>query len=253
MKKIIATTFCTLMLCGLLLTVGINMVVAQDYERNSYITQVTPTLDGEWTSPDEWTDGDETWIGTDVVFRSTHDGDMTRWIVEFLTDTTDDSGDYLQFCFDIGQYEDSELTLGHNNAIQIVGHTELVKFNVGDGEWVDWAGSALEVEWANSLSTSSASSTPHWIYEIQIDKTTATIPWEGDWNFLLGVFDQSNSGDGLQTWPPNADTLIPAEYGTENSLPEAIPEGLTFAVMALLTTVSMLVGYKYFIKRKETK
>jgi len=31
---------------------------------------------------------------------------------------------------------------------------------------------------------------------------------------------------------------------------EAIPEGLTFAVMALLTTVSMLVGYKYFIKRK---
>ena len=251
MKKIVTTTFCTLMLCGLL-TVGINMVVAQDYERNSYITQVTPTLDGEWTSPDEWTDGDETWIGTDVIFRSTHDGDMTRWIVEFLTDTTDDSGDYLQFCFDIGQYEDSELTLGHNNAIQIVGHTELVKFNAGDGEWVEWSG-ALAVEWANSLSSSDAESTPHWIYEIQMDKTTTTIPWEGDWNFLLGVFDKSNSGNGLQTWPPNADTLIPAEYGTENTLPEAIPEGLTFAVMALLTTVSMLVGYKYFVKRKETK
>ena len=30
MKKIVATTFCLLMFCGLLLTVGINMVVAQD-------------------------------------------------------------------------------------------------------------------------------------------------------------------------------------------------------------------------------
>ncbi len=32
-----------------------------------------------------------------------------------------------------------------------------------------------------------------------------------------------------------------------------IPEGLTFVVMALLSTVSLLVGYKYFVKWKEPK
>ena len=93
------------MLCSLMLiTVGPTIAVAQDYTRTSWLTTVTPTIDGEWTSLDEWTDGEETWIGTDLFLTSTRDGRMTRWIVEFISDTTDDAGDYLQLCGDLTQY-----------------------------------------------------------------------------------------------------------------------------------------------------
>jgi hypothetical protein len=254
MKKIFATTFCTLMICGLLLTVGINLVVAQDYERTSYITTVTPTIDGKWTTNDEWTDGEETWIGTDVVFRSTHDGNMLRWIVEFLSDTTDDTGDYLEFCMDSSQFGGSSPQVARHLMFMLNGHTQREHY-MGDGTgWGVVANPLMLVEWDNSISASSVSVTPHWIYEIQIDKSSFSIQFNDDaWNYLLGVYDASNPGDGFLAWPPNADPDVPEEWGEEIFSPEAIPEGLTFAVMALLTTVSMLVGYKYFIKRKETK
>jgi hypothetical protein len=240
MKKIIVTTFCTLMICGLLLTVGINMVVAQDNERNSYLTTVIPTIDGQWTTDDEWTDGEPTWIGTDIVFRSTWDSEKTRWIVEFLTDTTDDIGDMWRFC----------LNFGHSFSFkfEINGHTNIVWF-IGTTDWTEME-EAFTIEWADSLSSSSASSTPHWILEFQIDREGQfNIPEL--WHFFLQVNDASNPT--FHAWPADAEELTPEYYGTENSLSETIPEGLTFAVMALLTTVSMLVGYKYFIKRKETK
>ena len=51
-------------------------------------------------------------------------------------------------------------------------------------------------------------------------------------------------------------TLNTRSYGAGHDdiwLVEVIPEGLTFAVMALLTTVSMFVGYRYSIKRRETR
>jgi len=245
LKKIIVTTFCTLMLCGLLLTVGTVMVVAENYERTSYLTQVIPTIDGKWTSDNEWTDGEETWIGTDVVFRSTWDTQgsdvYTRWIVEFLTDTTNDPGDLWRFCVNFGQT--------WSIMFEIYGHTDLTWYIVTTSSSTEME-EAFPMEWDDSLSTSSARSTPHWILEFQIDKNSQFEL--GDvWTFLLQVFDASNPE--YHTWPPNAEPEVIENYGEENSLPEAIPEGLTFTVMALLTIVSMLVGYKYFAKRKETR
>lgn len=107
-----------------------------------------------------------------------------------------------------------------------------------------------EIEWANTLSASPTESTPHWILEFQIPKNNGQVTMSYIWNFLLQASDASNPT--FHAWPPTdpeeADT-----WGIENYSTEAIPEGLTFAVMALLTTVSMLVGYRYFVKRKETK
>jgi hypothetical protein len=62
-----------------------------------------------------------------------------------------------------------------------------------------------------------------------------------------------DEADDVVAAPTNPD--IPDTWGIENysTEPIIVPEGLTFAVMALLTTVSMLVGYKYFVKQKETK
>jgi hypothetical protein len=251
MKKIITITFCILMLFSLLLSVGTVMAAEPGYERFSRPTVVIPTIDGQWTSLDEWTDGEETWIGTDVVFRSTWDnpGDdvYTRWIVEFLTDTTDDPGDLWLFCID-GEQSGSS---GNVRKFEITGHTELTWYlKIGASSWTVYSLTEDEIEWANSLSASPTSSTPHWILEFQIPKNTGQVTMSYIWNFLLQASDASNPT--FHAWPPtdpdNADT-----WGIENYSTEAIPEGLTFAVMASLTTVSMLVGYRYFVKRKETK
>jgi hypothetical protein len=252
MKKFFATTFCILMPSILLLIiVGTAMAAEPGYERISYPTSTVPTIDGMWTSDEEWTDGDVTWIGTDVAFRSTWemtaDDVLTQWIVEFFSDTTNDTGDYWQFCIDPQQMGSSGLV----RKFEILGHTELVGFVAsGGGSWTEVMLDEGEIEWANSLSASPTNSTPHWILEFQILKMSGQITMDDVWNFLLGVNDASNPE--FLAWPPtdpdNAD-----RWGIENYSMTPIPEGLTFAVMALLSTVSVLVGYKYFGKRKETK
>ena len=248
MKKIIATTFCSIMLCSLLLiTVGTTLAAEPGYERISYATQVVPTIDGMWTSEDEWTDGDVTWIGTDVAFRSTWDSVdsvvMTRWIVEFFSDTTDDPNDFWLFCIDSGS--------GFGYRFEITGHTNLVWYlgGAGGGGWTEME-EIFEIEWANSLSASPTDSTPHWILEFQIPKNSGQFEIDTVWNFLLQVYDASNPG--FHAWPPT-DPDVLEEYGIENYSTEPIPEGLTFGVMVLLSSISVLVGYKYFVKRKETK
>jgi len=250
-RKIIMITFCILMLFSLLLSVGTVMAAEPGYERFSRPTQVIPTIDGRWTTTDEWTDGEETWIGEDVVFRSTWDnpGDdvYTRWIVEFLTDTTNDPSDLWLFCIDGSQVGSS----GNVRKFEITGHTTLTWYlKIGASSWTVYSLTEDEIEWANTLSASPTSSTPHWILEFQIPKNNGQVTMGIIWNFLLQASDASNPT--FRAWPPTdpdeADT-----WGIENYSTEAIPEGLTFAVMALLTTVSMLVGYRYFVKRKETK
>ena len=118
-------------------------------------------------------------------------------------------------------------------------------------DWELIATATVQIEFTASLSSSPTDSTPHRIYEFQIDMDTTSVPFNDVWNALIRVYDASNTED--QTWPPNGDLNVPDTWGEENYSTEAIPEGLTFAVMALLTTVSMLVGYKYFLKRKETR
>ena len=123
---------------------------------------------------------------------------------------------------------------------------------MGDGiGWTDRDMDPSELEWANSLSSSPTSSTPHWIYEFQKVKNTGDFTLDNVWNFFLRVYDASNPAT-KPSWPPTSPD-VPEEYGIENYSTAEIPEGLTFMVMALLTTVSMFVGYRYFTKQKETK
>ena len=265
MRKTIAKTFCALTLCSLLvlITAGTTMAYDSTYTRTDHPTQVEPVIDGVWTPENEWLDGEPTWIGEDVVFASTYSmvsmepiTVTTNFVIEFLTDDTNDAGDYFQMCID-GYSEGGTAPQTGDFKIEVVGHGNVEVYE-GDGSgWVAVTPDSGAIIFAESISDSPNSATPHWIIEITILKTGSVPSMDAYWAFRLAVYDDSNSGAGEQAWPPTSEADVPDGYGyqsyDQDNYVNPIPEGLTFGVMAVLTSISMIVGYKYFVKRKETE
>jgi hypothetical protein len=240
----------------LLVSVGaINFASAQGATRTSWQTQVTPTIDGEWTPEDEWTDGEITAIGEDVDFRSTWDfvsmeEVYTRWVVEFLSDTTDDLEDYWEVCFDGDQTMGAAPEAGDYKFV-ITGHTDLVWYQ-GDGTgWTEEALDASEVEWAALLSESPTDSTPHWILEFVINKGAGSVLLGQLWNLRIAVYDASNSEAGELVWPEGSDADDPSGWGVENFEMANIPEGLSFGVMVLLSSAAVIGASVVLRKRSK--
>jgi hypothetical protein len=247
-----------LMLCSLLLitTVGTVMAGNPDYSIIEYWTQVAPTFDGEWTSPDEWTDGQHVQISDSGMFTYTADimltGSMnSQFLVEFFTDTTDDAEDYMQICVDPSNGGGSAPGTGYGR-IDIIGHTDIVCYE-GDGTGWTEISTESDIEWANSLSDSPLNSTPHWILELQFNKESGAMTLGQPPNGLrIAVYDANT--DTLAAWPPGSDVNVPDTWGQIPTYSmDPIPEGLTFAVMAFLSSVSLVVGAHYLRKRSKKR
>jgi len=258
MKKTIVITFCILMLCSLLLLINVGTTNASEpgYTRLDYLTVVEPTIDGVWTSEDEWTDGEETMIGENVTFRSTWtmfsmDVVSTNFVIEILNDDTNDAGDYWQMCID-GSVDGGSAPQAGDYLIEIVGHADLTVYEGTGTGWTEVTPESGELSFANSISESPTSSTPHWIAEFTILKTSGNIILSEIFGLRVAVYDESNSEAGVQAWPPT-DQDVPNGWGVQNYTMEPIPEALTIGVMVLLSSVSVLVGYHYFRKHQETK
>jgi hypothetical protein len=247
--------FCTITVMAfltLLLVSTFTFVNAQEYTRTSWPTQDIPTIDGMWTFETEWTDGEITMIGEDVAFRSTWDMPddvITRWIVEIFSDTTDDPSDVWQFYID-GDESEADSPQAGDFMFEITGHTDLVIYMGGAGSWSEATNvDPNEIEWAASLSDSPTNSTAHWILEFQILKGTGEITMDIYWNLRVGVFDASNPDAGILAWPPDSDTEIPATWGMEDYSSVNIPEGLSFGVFVLLSSVAVIVTAVILRKR----
>ena len=251
MKK----AFSALMLCNLLLLVTVGTVMAgnPDYSIIEYWTQVAKTFDGEWTSPDEWTDGQHVQISDSGMFTYTADIMTTmnsQFLVEIFTDNTTDAEDYWQICLDPSNGGGSAPQAGYGR-IDIIGHTEIKCYN-GDG--TSWTEIPVDddIEWANSISDSPLNSTPHWILEIQFNKEggamTLAMPPNG---LRIAVYDAST--ETLAAWPPGSDVNVPDTWGvipTYSS--EPIPESIGFGVAALLSSVAVAVSFYFLRKRPKT-
>ena len=216
------------------------MAYEPGYTRVSWATTTFPTIDGNWTSPDEWTDGEVTMID-DLVFRSTWDMDVfvtTRFVVEFLSDNTTDEGDYWQMCFDGEQSGGSTPQVG-DYKFEIVNHTTLTWYEGTGTSWNEVALDPSEIEWANSLSASPTNSTPHWILEFNIPKNAGTVLLDILWNFRLAAYDANTTT--LTAWPPTSPDN-PERWGEENYTGDPIPEVLSFGVVGLLSSASVIVA-----------
>ena len=226
--------------------------------RDRYTGGITPaTVDGVWTTEDEWNDALTVPISGNVTFWYYAEINIysCEFLVEIFNDNTTDAEDYWQFCFDDANSGGTAPGTG-DYRVDIVGHTDVVIYT-GDGEsWVQTTNTPSDVglTWANSISASPIDSNPHWILEFTFIKTTAIIPSAPPTGLRVAVYDASNSEAGVQAWAPDSDPDVPDEWGLISGYSaEPIPEGLTIGVMMLLSSVSVLVGYHYLLKRKETK
>ncbi len=145
MKKTIFAAFCILTLCSLLLvTTGTIKAEEPGYTRTDYNPNVTPTIDGKWTTNDEWTlNGEVTTVGSDLAFRSVwilvSMDPITvtdTFLVEFFSDTTNDADDYWQLCID-GDQSGGTAPQTTDYRIDIIGHTTLKLYQGTGSGWTE--------------------------------------------------------------------------------------------------------------------
>ena len=254
MKK----AFSALMLCSLLLLVTVGTVMAgnDDYSIIEYWAQVSATTDGEWTSPDEWTDGQHVQISDDAMFTYTADIMLTmnaQFLVEFFSDDTDDAEDYWQICLDPSNGGGSAPQAGYGR-IDIIGHTEIKCY---DGDGTSWTEISVDddIEWANSITDTPLNSTPHWILELQFQKESGAMQLAMPPNGLrIACYDASNPDAGVQAWPPDSDVNDPDTWGVVPTYSsEPIPESIGFGVAALLSSIAVAVSFYFLRKRPKTE
>lgn len=257
MKRVLFAAFCILALCSLLLVnvKAVNAAAASGYTRTDYSTQVQPTIDGAWTSDDEWTDGEVTTIGEDAAFTSTWDmpSDVyTRFLIEFFSDNTTDAGDYWEMCLDFDNVGGADLgSSGTYYRIYIEGHSDLTVYQGGASGWTELPSAESDLEWANSISDSPTNSTPHCILEMNILKSAGTNMIDATFGLRVAAYDANSST--LVSWPPDADRDVPDEWGTQTYVSGPIPEALTIGVVVLLSSVAVVVSFYFLRKRPKTE
>ena len=257
MKK----TVTVFMLCSLLfmITLGTTSAGNFDYQIMEYMSANVATVDGTWTTPDEWTDTPVTDITGNATGQFGYNvQDFTNmgleWIVEIFTDNTTDEGDYWQICFDDLNSGGSAPDAG-DFMIEIVGHTTLTVYQGTGSGWTEVTPEEGEIIWSDTIDVSPWSDTPHWILEVvEVGKTTGVVqipnaPDPGT-GMRIAAYDANTST--LATWAPDSSADIPDTWGVVAGYSMTpIPEGLTFAVMAGLSSVALIVGSRYLRKRSK--
>jgi len=249
-----------LMLCSLLLitTVGTVMAGSSGYTMIERPCAETATIDGTWTTDDEWTDVemiDMSGTATGQFGYVVQDFSVMglEWVVEFFDDDTDDEGDYWKICFDDQNSGGSAPDSG-DFMFEIVGHTTLTVYQ-GDGSGWTEVDPEGEVVWSDSIDSSPLNSEPHWILEVYETSKTAgvvVIPTSPPTGMNIIAYDAST--DTIAAWAPDSSADDPDSWGLiETFEMSPIPEGLSLAVMVFLTSVSLVVSLHYLQKHSKKR
>ncbi|MFB3890260.1 MAG: toll/interleukin-1 receptor domain-containing protein, partial [Candidatus Bathyarchaeia archaeon] len=182
-----------------------------------YSLQGAVTFDGKWTTSTEWTDGLQTVISANCVFRdkwqmisSSSPLIVTQtFLIEILNDNTDDAGDYWQICFD-GTMNGGAAPQTDDLRLDIVGHSTVTWYRGTGTGWAQTATPTSQFQWKDSLSASPTSSTPHWICELIMEKDSAGVG--AQYWARIAAYDASNTGAGVQSWPPTS-CDVPSDWG----------------------------------------
>jgi hypothetical protein len=259
LKRAGLTVFYVLVLCSLLLMVKVGTVRSSEpgYSFEEWKSIWVPTIDGTWTSADEWRDGLLMQIGFATTFQTTvtifsYSTIYEEFLVEIYSDNTTDAGDYWQFCFDTAN-NSSPAPDTDDYRFDIVGHTTLVAYQGNGTGWTQLDSPPLVITWANSINRSLLTpfyNDPHWILEFRVAKTNDPIPINPPLGLRVAVYDASNAEQGVLAWPPTSQD-DPSRWGLISGFAGewGIPEGLTLGPVVLLSTAAVMVG-SYFMRKR---
>jgi hypothetical protein len=255
MKK----TLAMLLLCILpLLLVGIANGGNPTYSMTEYQWIDGATIDGAWTTADEWNDGPPMAMTNNAMFTYNFDNTSktAQWVIEFFGDTTNDAADYVRVSIDGDNSGGFAAQVG-DRLIQIMGSGEVTLVEgVGNGWGSDLGQSELVV--AQSISASTWESTPHRIVEISDpNKETGNLVF-GEPPTGMGVFAYDATTQTLANWPPIStdpnDYRNPEAWGLiANTSSEPIPEGFGLAFVVVLSSVAVAVSVYFVRKRPKLK
>ncbi len=229
MKKLPLVFLTMIILGALVFSIPPNKVSAYKagYSNTVYTATTTPTIDGKWTTTDEWSDASQTIVTpSNVIFRDkwTSTSDYAQiWentLIEVISDTTENAGDYIQLIYD-ATANGGSAPQTDDIRIDYTGHGTLAVY-AGDGAaWVTKSFTAANVIVVSTFTSTPLSSTPHWVYEIQVEKMAWSLAAD-TWIFVA-TYDDGNSAAGVQAWPSGTSRNVPSDYGLNTSAFTPIP------------------------------
>ena len=176
------------------------------------------TIDGVWTSADEWNDGPQITMSNNASFTYNFDvaSYSMQWLVEFFTDSTNDTGDFWQICLDSDNSGGAAPQIG-DFKIQVQGHTTLIMYQGNGTGWTEISPQANELTWVNKVSASTWNSAPHWILELSdSSKVAGTLQTPQPPNGMrIAVYDAA-TGE-FASWAPNSSMDVPNQWGVISS------------------------------------
>jgi hypothetical protein len=237
------------------------------FTHSCYLAETAPTINGQYTTA-EWAGGASIPFGTNGVSRNA----WTMSPVVYASfcietwDTTNNAGDYWVITFD-STAAGAETPPNGGTAPQVddfkivvTGHdTPTVQWYKGTGTaWapitpVGFTDPAV-FQQVQSLSASPMYATPHYIWEMHIDKTNIAglgIAAMGyNWASYIAYYDANPGGYGLQSWPPSpAVDTNPNSWGYVPYVFEAAPEGFTFGFIVMLSSIAVVASAVLLRKR----
>jgi hypothetical protein len=252
LKRTLAIAFCVLVLCSSLLIVSVGTVTAlnSEYSFDEYWAGAA-TIDGAWTTSEEWLIGMPHYIGTTQkgmwIMQANADsgGYWPEYLVEFA-DSTQDAGDIIRVCMTAGG-EETAPAAGTTVKVEIQGLTTKKVYDGTGSGWTDSA-QASGASAAATIGTTVHDPANHVIAEFSIQKELwgMAAPPLG---VFIGCYDAST--DTWVTWPPAASADNPSTWGMiAGYQSEPYPEGLTIGLMLLISSAAAVVSLRYFRKPK---
>jgi hypothetical protein len=250
LKKPVIATLCLLSLFVLAFA---GNVAAYDptYTHTDYMGSTSPTIDGKYTTTDEYAAGASHGFGTNGVFRDTWTipANVMENIILETMDTTNDATDNYVICYD-STADGGTTPKTDEFKIVITGHGASATCTWYRGTGTAWtqvaAPTSAFFEWKESLATSPTSSTPHYMVELRIDKqdTTAFGITVLGMNFAMSVSynDTRAGGNGVQSWPPSANANNPDTWGYVPYSMDPVPESLSLSLVFALSTIAVIAG-----------
>lgn len=219
------------------------------YPTTIYQSRSTAVINGYWDTQFEWTDAAApSGLPASWTFRNkwamSFTGGMKifdQYVVEFFSDNTNDAGDYVQICYDANADGGAAPKTG-DIRIDYLGHAGTNKTYIGNG--TAWTPAPLNnTQVAQSLNVSRLGSSPHWITEFSIEKTTNGLGMNNA--IRVAVYDASNPSAGVIAYPPTSQQDVPDGYSLNTAGMTQLP-ALPAVQATAFCNVSVLKGWTWY-------